>query len=183
MVSFIEWRRRISYYIKGVNIFLVGFWGLSPIWLNSLSALFFSFLWIFQPHPPLWYLTNTVKDVYFFVRWRIFFGYLYVFIPNIARFSFVAKKHSHTVSDAYFLVRWRIIFENVFLFYRQYCTIFICAEKSRKAVWCTVRDLLKVPSLARSVPKPLKVPSLARSVQKPLKVPRAKHAQRASLVH
>ena len=30
---------------------------------------------------------------------------------------------------------------------------------------------LKVPSLARSVPKPLKVPSLARSVQKPLKVP------------
>ena len=31
--------------------------------------------------------------------------------------------------------------------------------------------LLKVPSLARSVPKPLKVPSLARSVPKPLKVP------------
>ena len=30
---------------------------------------------------------------------------------------------------------------------------------------------LKVPSLARTVPKPLKVPSLARSVQKPLKVP------------
>ena len=30
---------------------------------------------------------------------------------------------------------------------------------------------LKVPSLARSVPKPLKVPSLARSVPKPLKVP------------
>ena len=29
----------------------------------------------------------------------------------------------------------------------------------------------KVPSLARSVPKPLKVPSLARSVHKPLKVP------------
>ena len=27
----------------------------------------------------------------------------------------------------------------------------------------------KVPSLARSVPKPLKVPSLARSVQKPFK--------------
>ena len=31
--------------------------------------------------------------------------------------------------------------------------------------------ILKVPSLARSVPKPLKVPSLARSVPKPLKVP------------
>ena len=30
---------------------------------------------------------------------------------------------------------------------------------------------LKVPSLARSVPKPLKGPSLARSVPKPLKVP------------
>ena len=30
---------------------------------------------------------------------------------------------------------------------------------------------IKVPSLARSVPKPLKVPSLARSVPKPLKVP------------
>ena len=30
---------------------------------------------------------------------------------------------------------------------------------------------LKVPSLARSVPKPLKVSSLARSVPKPLKVP------------
>ena len=30
---------------------------------------------------------------------------------------------------------------------------------------------LKVPSLARSVPKPLKLPSLARSVPKPLKVP------------
>ena len=29
----------------------------------------------------------------------------------------------------------------------------------------------KLPSLARSVPKPLKVPSLARSVPKPLKVP------------
>ena len=29
----------------------------------------------------------------------------------------------------------------------------------------------KVPSFARSVPKPLKVPSLARSVPKPLKVP------------
>ena len=32
-------------------------------------------------------------------------------------------------------------------------------------------NFLKVPSLARSVPKPLKVPSLARSLQKPLKVP------------
>ena len=31
--------------------------------------------------------------------------------------------------------------------------------------------VLKVPSLARSVPKPLKVLSLARSVPKPLKVP------------
>ena len=30
---------------------------------------------------------------------------------------------------------------------------------------------LKVPSLARSVPKPLKVPSLARSMPKPLKMP------------
>ena len=30
---------------------------------------------------------------------------------------------------------------------------------------------LKLPSLARSVPKPLKVRSLARSVPKPLKVP------------
>ena len=34
-----------------------------------------------------------------------------------------------------------------------------------------LRDFLKVPTLARSVPKPLKVPSLARSVPKPLKVP------------
>ena len=31
---------------------------------------------------------------------------------------------------------------------------------------------IKVPSLARSVPKPLEVPSLARFVHKPLKVPR-----------
>ena len=30
---------------------------------------------------------------------------------------------------------------------------------------------LKVPSLARSVPKPLQVPSLSRSMAKPLKVP------------
>ena len=33
---------------------------------------------------------------------------------------------------------------------------------------------LKVPSLARSVPKPLKVPSLARSVPKPLLIERTK---------
>ena len=30
------------------------------------------------------------------------------------------------------------------------------------------KNTVKVPSLARSVPKPLKVPSLARSVPKPL---------------
>ena len=34
-----------------------------------------------------------------------------------------------------------------------------------------LRFFLKVPTLARSVPKPRKVPSLARSVPKPLKVP------------
>ena len=34
----------------------------------------------------------------------------------------------------------------------------------------------KIPSLARSVPKPLKVPSLARSVPKPLKVPNLAHS-------
>ena len=63
-------------------------------------------------------------------------------------------------------------------------------------------NFLKVPSLARSVPKPLNVPSLARSLQKPLKVPslarsvqkplkmgqaqaceRTKRAQGARLVH
>ena len=36
---------------------------------------------------------------------------------------------------------------------------------------CSVPKPLNVLSLARSVPKPLKVPSLARSMLKPLKVP------------
>ena len=42
-------------------------------------------------------------------------------------------------------------------------------------------NFLKVPSLARSVPKPLKVPSLARSVQKPLKVPSLARSVQKSL--
>ena len=40
------------------------------------------------------------------------------------------------------------------------------------------RFFFKVPSLARSVPKPLKVPSLARSMQKPLKGRSARSVQK-----
>ena len=87
--------------------------GLSPIWPNSRSALFFSCLVICQP--PLRYLTNTVKDVYFFVRGRIIFGDMFL-SPILHNFHLCGKKHTHAVSNVYFLVRGWIIFWDVLLF-------------------------------------------------------------------
>merc|ERR1712243_23396 len=34
----------------------------------------------------------NVSDEYFLVRWRVIFGDVFLFIPNIAQFSFVRKK-------------------------------------------------------------------------------------------
>ena len=64
---------------------------------------------------PLRDLTNTVRDVYFFVRGRIIFGDVFLSISNIAQFHFCRKKHTYTVSGVYFLFRVRIIFGDVFL--------------------------------------------------------------------
>ena len=36
--------------------------------------------------------THTVSDVYFLLRVRIIFGDVFLFIPNIGKFSFVRKK-------------------------------------------------------------------------------------------
>ena len=49
---------------------------------------------------PLRDLTNTVRDVYFFVRGRIIFGDVFLLIPNVAQFSF-AREKTDSQTDKY----------------------------------------------------------------------------------
>ena len=99
---------------------------------------------------PLRDLTNTVRDVYFFVRGRIIFGDVFLSISNIAQFHFCRKKTYLYCERRIFSISrednfWRCIFS-----YPQYCTIFICADKNRKTNTGTDKQHLKLECLAKT---------------------------------
>ena len=126
--------------------------------------------------------------------WSIFCQFCGIFSCKISAFcgagwSFWVKNYIFFHAKLKLLKGWVV-------FLSKKMTIFLRFFIRKLKFWLKVPSLarsapkpLKVHSLARSVQKPLKVPSLARSVPKPLKVGQAqacecaKPAQRSSLVH
>ena len=112
MVSSIECRSEISFYMKELTFFKS--WVFIPNWAQQLECSIFFLFCNFSA--PLRYSTHSVRDVYFFVRGRIIFGDMFSFIPNIAQFSFVRKKNILTLWAIIFFCSWGDIFGDVFLF-------------------------------------------------------------------
>ena len=110
MVSSIECRSEISFYMKELTFFKS--WVFIPNWAQQLECSIFFLFSNFSA--PLRYSTHSVRDVYFFVRGRIIFGDMFSFIPNIAQFSFVRKKTYSYCERRIFFVRGRIFLEMCF---------------------------------------------------------------------
>ena len=104
MVSSIEYRSEISFYMKELTFFKS--WVFIPNWAQQLECSIFVLFSNFSA--PLRYLTHSVRDVYFFVRGRIIFGDMFSFIPNIAQFSFVRKKTERQTDKQLKLIKGKV---------------------------------------------------------------------------
>ena len=128
MVSSIECRSEISFYMKELTFFKS--WVFIPNWAQQLECSIFFLFSNFSAPPTI--LNSFCERRIFFCSWADnFWRYVFIYPQYCTIFICAEKKHTHTVSDNFFLFVGGYFWRCVFI-YPQYCTIFIRAEEKNR---------------------------------------------------